>query len=161
VVQETDLQDDCIRELAGTLREMLATANMIPDLPVIPNTTDVIVGISRQSLRVASLIHEYTKLSLAGDLLIYPVKVSTSDDCFCTERTVKIQGGDLKSRIDTCQKDCATLKDSFYSRLHLDTNIQVKEIKVDLQQAGTFSLVGYCLFSLIYSRWTQDGLWMQ
>ena len=34
-VQETDLQDDSICELAGTLREMLATANMIPDLPVI------------------------------------------------------------------------------------------------------------------------------
>ena len=54
---------------------MLATANMIPDLPMIPNTNDVIVGISRQSLRVASLIHEYTKLSLAGDSLFYPVKI--------------------------------------------------------------------------------------
>ena len=74
-VQETDLQDDSIRELAGTLREMLATGNMIPGLPVIPNTSDVIVGISRQSLRVASLIHEYTKLSLTGDSLIYPVKL--------------------------------------------------------------------------------------
>ena len=63
-----------MRELAGTLREMLATANMIPDLPVIPNTTDVIVDISRHSLRVASLIHEYTKLSLAGDSLLYPAK---------------------------------------------------------------------------------------
>jgi hypothetical protein len=52
---------------------MLATANMMPDLPVIPNTTDVIVDISRQSLRVASLIHEYTKLPLAGDSLIYTV----------------------------------------------------------------------------------------
>ena len=70
-VQETDLQDDSIRELAGTLREMLATANMIPDLPVIPDTTDVIVDISRQSLRVASLIHEYTKLSLPGDSFLF------------------------------------------------------------------------------------------
>ena len=75
-MQETDLQDGSIRELAGTLREMLATANMIPDLPVIPNTSDVIVDISRQSLRVASLIHEYTKLSLAGDLFLYPIKTS-------------------------------------------------------------------------------------
>ena len=63
-----------MRELAGTLREMLATANMIPDLPVIPNTTDVIVDISRQSLRVASIIHEYTKLSLAGGSLFYHFK---------------------------------------------------------------------------------------
>ena len=54
---------------------MLATANMIPDLPVISNTTDVIVEISRQSLRVASLIHEYTKLSLSGDSLLYSVKL--------------------------------------------------------------------------------------
>ena len=46
---------------------MLATANMVPDLPVIPNTTNVSGDIGRQSLRVASLIHEYTKLSLAGD----------------------------------------------------------------------------------------------
>ena len=28
---------------------------------------------SRQSLRVASLIHEYTKLSIAGDSLLYRV----------------------------------------------------------------------------------------
>ena len=54
---------------------MLATANRVPDLPVIPNATDVIGEISRQSLRVASLIHEYSKLSLAGDSLIFPVKL--------------------------------------------------------------------------------------
>ena len=72
-VQDTGLQDDSIRELAVSLRDMLATANMIPDLPVIPNTTDVIVDIGRQSLRVASLIHEYTKLSLPGDSLLYLV----------------------------------------------------------------------------------------
>ena len=68
-----DLRDNSIQELAGTLCEMLAT--IIPDLPVIHNTTDVIVDLSRQSLRVASLIHEYTKLSLAGDSLLYPVKL--------------------------------------------------------------------------------------
>ena len=62
-------------ELAGTLGKILATAIMISDLPVIPNKTDVIVDISRQSLRVASLNHEYTKLSLAGDSLLYPVKL--------------------------------------------------------------------------------------
>jgi uncharacterized membrane protein len=92
---------------------MLATANMIPDLPVIPNTSDVIVDISRQSLRVVSLIHEYTKFSLAGDLLLFPVKLQVYQ-LFFTGRTVRIQSGDLKSRIDTCQKDCASLKDSFF-----------------------------------------------
>ena len=54
---------------------MLAAADMIPDLRVIPGTTDVIVDISRQSLQVASLIHEYTKLSMPGDFLLYSVKL--------------------------------------------------------------------------------------
>jgi len=67
VVQETSIQDESIRELASTLREMLGTANAIPDLPVIQNTTNVIEEISRQSLQVASLIHEYTKLPGAGN----------------------------------------------------------------------------------------------
>ena len=64
---------------------------------------------------------------------------------FFTGRTVKIQIGDLKSRIDTCQKDCASLKDKFFSRIHLATNMQV-------QQNGTFYLF-VDGFSLIYSRW--------
>ena len=46
---------------------MLGTANAIPDLPVIQNTTNVVEEISRQSLQVASLIHEYTKLPGAGN----------------------------------------------------------------------------------------------
>ena len=74
-MQETDLQDDSIGGLAGTLRELLDIANMIPDLPVLPNTANFIVCISRQSLQVASLIHEYTKLSLAGDSHLYLVKL--------------------------------------------------------------------------------------
>ena len=119
---------------------MLATANMIPDLLVIPDTTDVIVDISRQSLRVASLIHEYTKLSLPGDSLLYPFKRQVLTIIF-SERTIKIKGGDLKSRIDTCQKDCASLKERFNIRVHVDTNIQVKEIKGDVQHTGTFLLV--------------------
>jgi hypothetical protein len=82
-VQETDLQDDSIRELAGTLREMLAAANMVPDLPMIPSTTNVIEDISRQSLRVASLIHEYTKMSLAGDSLCLTLfNSNNSNVCF-------------------------------------------------------------------------------
>ncbi|KAG6904884.1 hypothetical protein DXG01_006459, partial [Tephrocybe rancida] len=124
-VQETDLQDESIRDLASALREMLGTANAIPDLPVIQNTTNVIEEISRQSLEVASLIHEYTKLHWA----VY--------DALFLGRTVKIQiPGGLKSRIDTCRARCAALKDSFNSRLHIDTNTQVKEIKVGLQQTG-------------------------
>ena len=56
--------------------------------------------------------------------------------------------GDLKSRIDTCQKDCASLKDRFCVRVHVDTNIQVKEMKVDM---GTFFFFVCSYLSLIYS----------
>ena len=58
-----------------------------------------------------------------------------------TERTIRTISGDLKSRIDTCQKDCASLKDRFSIRVHVDTNIQVKEMKFDM---GTYLLL--CLF---------------
>ncbi|KDR77543.1 hypothetical protein GALMADRAFT_407344 [Galerina marginata CBS 339.88] len=131
-VEETELQDGSVRELARTLQEMLATANTVPDLPVIPNTINVIEEISRQSLQVASLIHEYTKLPWAA-------------------RTAKIQlPGGLKSRIDGCRDSCAALKDKFYSRLHIDTNAQVKGIKTELQQTSTFPFVR-CVDSLIHS----------
>ena len=56
-----------------------------------------------------------------------------------TERTAKILIGDLKSRIDTCQKDCTSLKDRFFSIILLDTNIQVKEMKGD--KLGAFELL--------------------
>lgn len=115
---------------------MLATANAVPDLPVIPNTTNVIEEISRQSLEVASLIHEYTKLPLAGNLIL--LLLDPVDDDSFVARTVKNQiPDDLKSRVDVCRKSCVALKDGFYSRLHLDTNAQVKKIK---HQIGTFSL---------------------
>ena len=120
---------------------MLVTANAIPDLPVIPDTIDVIKAISRQSIQVASLIHEYTKLPWAGNsipLLLDPVK---SNNGLFVARTVKIQiPGGLKLRIDKCRNSCAALKDAFYGRLHLDTNTQVKEIKVGLHQNGTLLL---------------------
>jgi hypothetical protein len=81
-VQETDLQDESIRDLASTLREMLGTANAIPHLPVIENTTNVIEEISRQSLQVASLIHEYTKLPWAGNLMSLIFDPLTINDGF-------------------------------------------------------------------------------
>ena len=135
-VQETDVQDESIRELAGTLREMLGTANAIPSLLVIPNTTNVIEEISRQSLQVASLIHEYTKLPWAGNSVAVLLSLLQSNDGLFVGRTIRIQiPGDLKSRIDVCRKDCTTLKEGFHSRLRIDTNNQVHD-------NGTFLLPG-------------------
>jgi len=139
-VQETDLQDESIRDLASTLREMLGTANAIPDLPVIQNTTNVIEEISRQSLQVASLIHEYTNLPWAGNsisLILDPVRVN--DGLFIV-RTVKIQG-DLKSRIEECRASCTKLMDKLARKIGVDTNIRAKKIEDGLHQTGTFLLV--------------------
>jgi hypothetical protein len=55
-----------------------------------------------------------------------------SYNCFSV-RTVKINIGDLKSRIETCQKDCASLKDRFSIRVGVNTNLDVKKM-------GTFLL---------------------
>ena len=63
---------------------------------------------------------------------------------------IKIISADLKSRIDTCRKDCASLKDRFDTRLRVDTNIQVKEIKGGVQQTGTFLLVCSFLSSNLF-----------
>ena len=76
-VLETDIQDESIRDLASALREMLGTANAIPDLPKIPNMDNVIEEISRQSLQVASLIHKYTKLPWAGNLILLILHLSS------------------------------------------------------------------------------------
>jgi len=51
---------------------MLGMASAIPDLPTIPGTTNVIEEIGRQSLLVASLIHEYTKLPFTGKSNLTP-----------------------------------------------------------------------------------------
>ena len=57
------------------MSEQGGSITMVYDnLPAIPNTTNVIVDISCQSLCIASPIHEYTILSLADDSLLYLVK---------------------------------------------------------------------------------------
>jgi len=128
---------------------MLGTANVIPDLPVIPDTTNVIEEISRQSLQVASLIHEYTKLAYAGNpiwLLFDPFRFN---DHLFIGRMVKIQiPGGLKLRIEECQESCATLKDKFYSRIHLDTNTQVK---ATLRQNSMFLPQWQCPLSGLFT----------
>ncbi|PPQ81501.1 LOW QUALITY PROTEIN: hypothetical protein CVT25_015661, partial [Psilocybe cyanescens] len=109
LIQETDIHDEFIQELAKTLCKMLATAAAVPDLPQIPKTDNVINEISRQSLRVASLIHKYTKLSFA-------------------KRTVKIQLNGIKSCILQCQRESAALKERLHNRIQFDIHAQTKQI---------------------------------
>jgi hypothetical protein len=56
--------------LVESLREMLGIAKEYPDLLLIKGTTNVIEEIGRTSLRVASLIHEYTRQTFISKLKI-------------------------------------------------------------------------------------------
>jgi hypothetical protein len=119
---------------------MLGTANAIPNLPVIQDTSNVIEEISRQSLQVASLIHEYTKLPWTGNLISLVLDHVKVDDGLFVVRTVKIQG-ELKSRIEKCRDSCNALMVTLSRRINVDTNTRVKKIEDGLQLTGTFLLV--------------------
>ena len=69
MVKETGDQDKSIQGLAATLREMLSTTKAIPNLELIPNTTNVIEEIIRQSLETAVLIGVYTNLDFGSNLV--------------------------------------------------------------------------------------------
>lgn len=70
-MQATEVLDKSVLDLAESLREMLGCANAVgQDLLSIPNTTNVVEEISRHSIQVASLIHEYIKLPLASELFL-------------------------------------------------------------------------------------------
>ena len=60
------VQDDAVRGLAESLREMVGVANKIPDLLVVDGTDNVIEAISRVLLQVASVIDEYARLPFIG-----------------------------------------------------------------------------------------------
>ena len=54
---------------------------------------------------------------------------------YFSERIINISA-DFKSRIDSCRKDCASLKDRLDTRLRVDTNIQVKDINIQLKDTN-------------------------
>ncbi|KAF8190524.1 hypothetical protein BJ912DRAFT_925653 [Pholiota molesta] len=112
-VQQTEILDDSVRALADTLRETLGIAKEKPDLLLIKGTDNVIEEIGRTSLKVASLIHEYTRLPFP----FRAAKFQLSDD--------------MKSRIAQCQQTCDDLKQKFDRRVNMDTNLQLKIIKDD------------------------------
>ncbi|KAH9477080.1 Vegetative incompatibility protein HET-E-1 [Psilocybe cubensis] len=110
VVKRTHEEDESIQDLAKVLHELLATANELQDLPVIASTTNVIEDIARQSLRVAALIHDYASRTLAGRILRTPL-------------------GEMKSRIEKCQKDCTFLRQRLYGRVHIDNRRTLDVLK--------------------------------
>ena len=67
-MKDQQQQDDAIRGLAETLREMISVANDSPDLLVIDGTENVIEAIGRASLQVSTVIDEYARLPFIGEL---------------------------------------------------------------------------------------------
>lgn len=59
--------DDTVRDLAESLRDMLAVSIEFQDLRMIVGLADVIKDMGRATLVVVSLIDEYTKISFAGE----------------------------------------------------------------------------------------------
>lgn len=67
-MKDEQQQDDAIRGLSETLREMICVANDSPDLLTIDGTENVIEAIGRASLQVSSVIDEYARLPFIGEL---------------------------------------------------------------------------------------------
>jgi hypothetical protein len=137
-VQQAGLLDDTVRALAESLRETLGIAKEYPDLLVVEGTTNVIEEIGRTSLKIASLIHEYAKLSLPRKLVslfLNPILINGGS---FVGRAARFQlTDDMKSRIAQCQKSCDDLKQKLDRRLNMDTNRQLKLIKDD--QLGNYN----------------------
>ncbi|KAF8960319.1 hypothetical protein BDZ97DRAFT_1922228 [Flammula alnicola] len=128
-VQATDVQDDSIRELADTLREMLGGANVVPDLPVIAETTNILEEISRQSIQIASLIDD-DRLRVARIL-----KIQISDD---------LKGKEIKDRLGRVENTVTTIKDNqlaekIYKWLSAPDSSRNRNEALDKRQADTCS----------------------
>ena len=60
------VQDDAVRGLAESLREIVCVASETPHLPVVIGTENVIEAIGQAFLQVASVIDEYARLPFIG-----------------------------------------------------------------------------------------------
>ncbi|KIJ07256.1 hypothetical protein PAXINDRAFT_19552, partial [Paxillus involutus ATCC 200175] len=108
-VQQQRLDDGDVRGLAESLRELVGVAS---DCPVaeIEGTPDVISGIARLALEVASLIDEYTR------------------SCFMM-RLGKAQVTDIRERIKQCQVKLKDLYKPLGMRIIVYTAKGAKEMK--------------------------------
>ena len=111
---------------------MLGVAQAHPDLLVIEGTTNVIEEIGRTSLRIASLIHEYTRLPSISKLMSSLIDPVVFIMVGLIGRTLTSQlSDDMKSQVAQCQKCCDDLKQKFNTRLNIEIEAVVKEIKGD------------------------------
>lgn len=152
---------------------MVGVANECSDLLAIEGTTNVIEDIGRMALQAASLIHEYVKPSLIGELVLRFLRdVRLDKVCVFEGRMVKFQlSDDMKSRIDQCQKSCDALTKKFDRRVGMGVNKQVvklgsgvKKIGYDLKEIKFGSMyykitvISYMLLIKIIDSVLQQGL---
>ena len=124
-------QDDVVRDLVDSLREMAGAASLFTDLPEIDGTIDVIQEIGRASLAAALIIHEYTdstirgKGSLAGPYRFWHLTSTFSCLSGVLARAVKNSVSNISSRMEECRKRCADLTVKLDRRIQIDTNAKV------------------------------------
>ena len=124
------LQDDDVRGLTESLREMVGIAAEHPDLPLILGTTNVTEEIGHLSLQIALLIDECANSSFIGQLLLLLSGIFDMIPDSLVGRTVKSQLSDvMKSHITEYKTCCGDLMGKFDRRVEMDTNKKVVRIE--------------------------------
>ncbi|KIK76337.1 hypothetical protein PAXRUDRAFT_835399, partial [Paxillus rubicundulus Ve08.2h10] len=121
-VQQQRLDDDNVRGLAESLRELVGVAS---DCPVaeIKGTPDVIENIERLALEVASIIDEYTKSRFMS-------------------RLVEAQMTDVTTRITKCQAELKDLHEKLRTRIMAYIANRAKETQEDRKRKDAQGITG-------------------
>ncbi|KAF7972864.1 hypothetical protein HWV62_16906 [Athelia sp. TMB] len=107
IAQYQIAQDNAIRVLVETLREMVGAASSVPDLENIEGTTNVIDEIGRTSLEAAKLVHDYFLPSIGKK----PSFIA---------RVAKHAPSSMSFRITQCQQQCTELIQKLDRRVAMD-----------------------------------------
>jgi len=143
------LQDDDVRGLAESLREMVGIAAEHPDLPLICGTTNVIEEIGHLSLQIALLIDECVELSFIGQLLLLLSGIFDMVSDLLVGRTAKSQLSDaVKSGIVEYETCCHDLMGKFDRRVGMDTNMKVVRIEEGVDRNCRWCIEAHCRQSI-------------
>ena len=143
------LQDDDVRGLTESLREMVGIAAEHPDLPLILGTTNVIEEIGHLSLQIALLIDECANSSFIGQLLLLLSGIFDMIPDSLVGRTVKSQLSDaMKSHITEYKTRCGDLMGKFDRRVEMDTNKKVVRIEEGVDRNCRWCIEAHCRQSI-------------
>jgi hypothetical protein len=143
------LQDDDVRGLVESLREMVGIAAEHPDLPLILGTTNVIEEIGHLSLQIALLIDECAESSFIGQLLLLLSGIFDMVSDLLVGRTAKSQLSDaVKSGIVEYETRCRDLMGKFDRRVGMDTNMKVVRIEEGVDRNCRWCIEAHCRQSI-------------